>query len=271
MNIKRILTALIGFPLVVLLLIFGNKYAISIVLNAIALICMYEYFRVIAKVAHPIKWVGYFSTAIITIASILNFQNTLVTILYATPIIILILFLHIIFTDMKITFKDAAYTFFGIGYVTGTILFLSLMMNLEKGNIILGYSTMIAWSTDVFAFSVGMRFGKHKFSKISPKKSIEGCIAGATGAVIIGTLYIFIMNKFANFGLEKQNIYILFGFASLVLSVISQIGDFAASSIKRFADEKDYGTILPGHGGMLDRIDSLIFIAPFVYMLFSII
>ena len=113
----------------------------------------------------------------------------------------------------------------------------------------------------------GRTFGKHKLTSISPKKSIEGSIGGTIGAIIIALVYTFILQKYVNLEIS----YALVAVATFVLSILSQIGDLAASHIKREMEVKDYGNLLPGHGGMLDRIDSLIFIAPFAYLLFILI
>ncbi len=270
MNLKRVLTSLIGFPLVVLIIALGTPQIIDFAIMIIAIICMYEYFNVISKICKPIKWLGFASTLIIFLLSLIPSGILNLILLFSIPVILLILFLHIILTDMKFTFKDVAYTFLGIAYVTGFIMFLALIVVTEKGKLMLGYTMMIAWATDVFAYTVGKYFGKHHFSKISPKKTIEGCIAGMIGAVIVGVIYAVIANHFANLNLAGIT-YLYIGIVTLLLSIISQVGDFAASSIKRFADCKDYGTMLPGHGGMLDRIDSVIFIAPFVYMIICFI
>ena len=134
----------------------------------------------------------------------------------------------------------------------------------------LGYTIMIAWGTDVFAYTAGKYFGKHHFSKISPKKTIEGCIWGIIGAVITGVVYAMIAKNTGAIYADVTK-FISIGIGTAILSIISQIGDFTASSIKRTADTKDYGSILPGHGGILDRIDSVIFIAPFVYLIMHFI
>ena len=265
MDIKRILTSVIGLPLVSLILIFGNTYIMDIVLMIITIICMKEYFNVTEKVAHPIKWVGYLSTIIVLLVSIISVQDLQIIIMFGIPVLILILFLHVIITNMKFTFKDAAYTFLGIFYVSFCTMFLSLIRGVEHGKIMLGFTIVIAWATDIAAYLIGKNFGKHHFSKVSPKKSVEGCIAGIIGAVVCGVIYIYISNRF--WGLNTQIPYLAVCIISGILSIISQVGDFIASSIKRFADAKDFSDLLPGHGGMLDRIDSLIFIAPFVYMI----
>ncbi len=177
----------------------------------------------------------------------------------------LISFAQVIITNMKTNFKDVAYTVFGIMYVITFISFIALIRGLEDGRIIVWYAIIAAWGTDTFAYLIGKKFGIHKFSKVSPKKSIEGCIAGIVGAVVIVLIYTFAMNSLYNLGYS----YIYIAIATVLLSIIGQIGDFAASSIKRYVDVKDYSNLIPGHGGMLDRIDSLMFLAPFAYVFFN--
>ena len=262
MDLKRILTAVLGLPLVIITIIFGNKYLIDTLFTIIAIICMHEYLGVIEKVSHPIKWIAYLSTLGVSAVSFLEQDMLMKVIVFSIPIIILILFLHVIFTNMKTTIKDAAYTFMGIFYVTFFIMCLSLIRCTHNGKAYIGYIFVVAWTTDIFAYLIGKKWGKHKFSKVSPKKSIEGCISGTVGSVICSIIYIMIISRYVNI----EYSYLFISIMALILSLISQIGDFVASSIKRFADVKDYGNLLPGHGGMLDRIDSLIFIAPFLYM-----
>ena len=168
---------------------------------------------------------------------------------------------------MKTSFKDIAYTFFGIAYIVFFTIFVALINGMKNGNILIWYVIFAAWGTDIFAYFTGKAIGKHKFSKISPKKSIEGCIGGTIGAVVAIVIYTYLINTYL--GMNVSYIYIIG--CSIILSLVGQIGDFAASSIKRFVDIKDYSNLIPGHGGMLDRIDSLIFLAPFAYALFMMI
>ena len=266
MDLKRILTTVFGLPIVALLFVLGNQYVIGIAVLIASIISMYEYFGAVKKVSKPIQWVGYLANIYIVGAMFLETEKLLHLVALSIPIIMLILFLNVIFTDMKITFKDVAYTLVGIMYVPFFFMFLELIRKIENGKILFAYTFVVSWSTDIFAYLIGKHFGKHKFSKISPKKSIEGCVAGAIGAVIISVIYMVISNKF--WGTEFS--YGMIALISLGLSLLSQVGDFVASSVKRFVDVKDYGNLLPGHGGMLDRLDSLIFIAPFLYMIFTI-
>ena len=267
MSLKRMITSLIGLPIIVLILFYGNEFVVGATVLVAGIICTYEYFNVIKQECKPIKWIGYLSNAYILLSMFLSNEIMLKIVLYSIPIILLLLFSCVIITNMKITFKDVAFTFLGCLYIPFFLMFLELLRKMDNGKVLIGFIFVISWSTDIFAYLIGRNFGKHKFSKISTGKTIEGCIAGLIGAVVITTLYTFIVNSIWKIGYSYLNI----GIISLVLSFISQIGDFAASIVKRYADVKDYGTLLPGHGGMLDRIDSLLFIAPFAYMIFSIL
>lgn len=269
MDIKRVTSALLGFPLVVIILTFGNKYVVDICLALIALLAMQEYFNAVQKEAKPMRWLGYLSCIFIALIHILPerlpeyvIHNILLLIV---PVLMLISFAQVIITNMKTNFKDIAYTVFGILYVITCITFIALIRGMENGRILVWFAIIAAWGTDTFAYLIGKKFGKHKFSEVSPKKSIEGCIAGIIGAVVIVLIYTFAMNNIYNLGYS----YVYIAIITIILSIIGQIGDFAASSIKRYVNVKDYSNLIPGHGGMLDRIDSLMFLAPFAYVLFS--
>lgn len=266
MDIKRITSALLGFPLVLLILLIGNKYIVDISLSIIAVLAMDEYFNAVSKVSKPVKWLGYISCLSICLIHVVPVQYLSTAVTLSIPVILLILFAQVIATEMKTSFKDIAYTFLGICYVVFFMMYVALIDGMNNGKILIWYAIIAAWGTDIFAYFVGKAIGKHKFSKISPKKSIEGCIGGTIGAIVLMVIYTWIVNSF--FGMQYSYVYI--AGIGLVLSLIGQIGDFAASSIKRYVDIKDFSNLIPGHGGMLDRIDSLIFLAPFAYALFSI-
>ena len=267
MDFKRITSGfIVGLALIVLLLI-QNNIITGLMFTLIAIVAMHEYLGAISKVCKPIKWISYLSCALVLLPSFISSQQLTGSLIYAIPIILLILFAHVIATDMKTSFKDMAYTLLGICYVPTFIMFLTMIDKMQNGKILLGYIFIASWGTDVFAYCIGKRFGKHKFSKVSPKKSIEGCVAGTIGATALALIYTFVLDN--NFSFEYS--YFVVGISGIVLSLIGQIGDFSASCIKRYVDIKDYSNLLPGHGGMLDRIDSVLFIAPFAYMLFTLI
>ncbi len=267
MDIKRITSGLLGFPLVLIILLIGNKYIVDIALAIIALLAMNEYFNAIQKVSNPVRWVGYLSCFSIAIIHLVPEEALNMVVTLSVPTILLILFAQVIATEMRTTFKDIAYTFLGIFYVVFFMIFVALIDGMQDGKVLIWYAIIAAWGTDIFAYFIGKHFGKHKFSKVSPKKSIEGCIAGTVGAILLMLLYTYVANTF--WGMNYS--YGFIAMISVILSLIGQIGDFAASSIKRYVDIKDYSNLIPGHGGMLDRIDSLIFLAPFAYAFFTLL
>lgn len=267
MDIKRVTSGLLGFPLVLIVFLLGNKIVVDIALAMIAIFSMSEYFNAIKKVAKPVSWIGYVSCLSIALIHIIpgEYLNMVVTL--SVPTILIILFAQVIVTDMKTNFKDIAYTFIGIFYVVFFIMFIAFINGMPNGNILIWYAIFAAWGTDISAYVVGKHFGKHKFSKVSPKKSIEGCIGGTIGAIILMLAYTYFANTY--WGMNYS--YLWIGGIGIILSLVGQIGDFSASSIKRFVDIKDYSNLIPGHGGMLDRIDSLIFLSPFAYALFTLL
>ena len=269
MKLKRILTGVIGFPIVALILIFGNKYIIDVLISIVALISMYEFFGAIKTEgrARPIELLGYLSCIIIAFIHVIPKENIINYLGLYIVLVISIMFIKVLFSNMETGIKDAALTLFGIAYIVFFLSFIPLIYGLENGKLLIWYVFISAWGTDTFAYFVGMKFGKHKFSKISPKKSLEGCIGGILGATLLMVIYTVILNNISTVSMPYWYIIIM----GIILSVFSQIGDFSASAIKRTAGIKDFGKIFPGHGGMLDRIDSIIFIAPFAYFFITLI
>ena len=137
-------------------------------------------------------------------------------------------------------------------------------MYLIDKKIFIGLIFIIAFSTDSFAYIFGNLFGKHKLApKISPNKSVEGAIGGIFGAVVISMLYIYLFYE-----IDKIHINILI---IIICSITGQCGDLLASRIKRYTGVKDFGKLMPGHGGILDRFDSVIAVTPMIYFLYTLI
>ncbi len=267
MKLKRVLTGVIGFPIVAALLIFTNKYIIDVIISIVAIIAMYEFFNAIKKEGNkPIEILGYLSCLPIALMHVISQENIIKLISFYIIMLLAIMFMVVLLSKMKIGIKDIALTFWGMSYIILFLLFIPLLYGTQNGKFLVWYIFIAAWGTDTFAYLVGMKFGKHKFSEISPKKSIEGCIGGIFGAIILMIIYTTFVNKYT--GLEINYLYI--SVVGILLSLFSQVGDFSASAIKRTVDIKDFGNIFPGHGGMLDRMDSIIFVAPFAYFLLTI-
>ena len=268
MNLKRIITGLIGFPIVTIIFAFGNKFIMDIIFAVIAMIAMYEYQKCVSVKSKTINWISYVTVLFIAFIHVIPKQIFNNIVFLSLPILLLVLFLHIIISNMKINFENIAYTLFGIIYITAFIAFLPMIYGLDKsisGKVLIWFVIFSSWGTDVFAYFIGCKFGKTKFSKVSHKKSIEGCIGGTIGSVLLNLLFVYILNKFGGFELS----YYTIGIICFILSILGQIGDFSASCIKRYFEVKDFSELFPGHGGMIDRIDSVMFIAPFAYLLFT--
>lgn len=156
--------------------------------------------------------------------------------------------------------------FFSYMYAPILLSFLYLTRMLENGFYLVWMIFIGSWISDTCAYLAGRAFGRHKLApKLSPKKSIEGSVGGILGSALVGALYGFVLLKTGVTEIACQvPVFALLGAAG---SVISQIGDLAASGIKRDHDIKDYGKLIPGHGGIMDRFDSVIVTAPVIYFL----
>ena len=262
-KIKRFISGMILFLAVAVILIFGNSTAVNLTISAVAIIAINEYFNSLSKKYKVERWIGNILAILLAFINVLPKEMLILMF----PIGIALLFFKVIITEMKTNFVDIAITGFGIIYIIGFIMFIPLIYMSEHGKLLIWYLAISAWGTDTFAYLVGIKFGKHKLTPISPKKSIEGSIGGIVGSTLIAIIYTYFINKICNAGIA----YLEITGIAVVLSVLSQIGDLAASSIKRYVDIKDFGKIIPGHGGMLDRIDSILFIAPFAYFLLTMI
>ena len=154
---------------------------------------------------------------------------------------------------------------FSFLYCPVMISFLYMTRMLDKGIYLVILIFVASWISDTCAYLVGVSIGKHKYlPKLSPKKSIEGSIGGILGAALVGGLYgYFVCRKV----FPETNVTLIFALIGAVGSVISQIGDLVASAIKRNYGIKDYGRVIPGHGGIMDRFDSVIVTAPIIYAL----
>ena len=259
----RIISGLVLFSALLVILVFGNTTIVNITASIVGILAINEYFSAFKNKSKVDRILGLITAISIAFLDIIPKE----ALLLFMPLIITILFIKIIVTNMKENYVNTAVSGFGILYVLGFLMFVPLIYAMENGKFLIWYLAIAAWGTDTFAYFVGSLIGKHKLTPISPKKSIEGSIGGIAGAVILSLIYTMVINNYA--GLDISYLAILG--ITVLLSILSEIGDLAASSIKRFVKIKDFGNIIPGHGGMLDRIDSIIFIAPFAYYLLTLI
>lgn len=176
MKLKRILSGLIGFPIVALIFIYGNTYITDAFIGIISIIAMYEYLKCLSVDYKPVKWIAYIPCLTIPFLHVIPKEYLLRAFTALLALVVMLLFMKVIASNMKTSISDIAVTLFGIIYITFFLAFISMLYGMEKGKYLIWFILISAWGTDTFAYLVGMKFGKHKFSKISPKKSKEGCV-----------------------------------------------------------------------------------------------
>ncbi len=266
----RVISAIVAIVLLIAIIYLGST-AIGLAILLLALGAIYEFNRALEKGgAKPVYAVGY--PACLPLLY-LAFEKLLPTgirayvesnrlLLAATCLFILLaaLFCVAMFSNGKYSITDVAITLFGIVYIVFLFSFVTMTSNMENGDLYIWLIFIGACATDTFAFFIGITVGKTKIiPKISPKKSLEGCIGGVVGCVLAMLVFGIVFKS------ELGVPLVHFAFLGLLCGVISQIGDWSASSIKRTVGLKDFGNIMPGHGGVLDRLDSILFVAPTVY------
>ena len=269
-TIKRLLSSLLLFPIIACIVIFANNIIMDITVAIIAAISVCEYYKCFKNTnkANPSLWYLILCCALIMCTHLVSTEVLKYILIGFIPVSILILIVELIFSKGEKNIVDVAITLLGVGYIPLMMLFLSIIRaDFIHGKVLIWYVFMSAWGSDIFAYLIGKNFGKHKLTSISKGKTIEGAIAGVIGALAFTLSYTAIMNSIYDIGIN----YLVVGIITILLSIIGQIGDIGASSIKRYCNLKDFSDLIPGHGGMLDRIDSVIFIAPFAYILLGIL
>ncbi|MDE6892322.1 MAG: phosphatidate cytidylyltransferase [Lachnospiraceae bacterium] len=186
--------------------------------------------------------------------------------LFLVLITVLVAFMFLyVFTFPRYRAEEIMCAFFCVAYAPVMLSFIYLVRGLPYGVYTVWMIFISSWICDTCAYVVGVLFGKHKLAPVlSPKKSVEGALGGVIGSAIVGALYAYF---FVEKMVSEQEITWVFVLISAAGAVISQVGDLAASAIKRNHEIKDYGRLIPGHGGVMDRFDSVIFTAPMIYFL----
>lgn len=248
--------------LIALATIISGGDVLFATLLMISFIGMTEIYRIMELGSKLLGIAGYVAAVSYYFLIRLDRMDLIVPLVIAFLIVLMVIY---VFTYPKYRVEHVMLAFFGLFYVAFMLSYVYQIRMLEQGAFIVWLVFICSWGCDTCAYCVGMLLGKHKMApKLSPKKSIEGAIGGVAGAALLGVLYAAVVNHFA----PETNASLL-GYALIcaVGGAISQVGDLAASAIKRNHDIKDYGKLIPGHGGILDRFDSVIFTAPIIYYL----
>lgn len=255
----RLISGILLMAITVALMVYGS-YPLFWVITGVSLIGLTELFRTVGMEKTPPAAIGYLSSIVIDILILDNGYEYLLMWLVATLMVMMACY---VIAYPKYHSEQMTMLLFGLIYVTVMLSFVFKVRFLENGILFVWLIFIGAWGSDTCAYCVGKLCGKHKLpSKLSPNKTIEGCVGGIAGAALIGFFFALIFFKDTDYWWQ-------FAVIGGVSSVISQIGDLTASAIKRNHGIKDYSNLIPGHGGILDRFDSIIFIAPVVYYLLT--
>ena len=265
--LKRIITSIVGCAILLPVLIYSDTFVLPIAVTIVTLIALYEMFKCIGlhnSLAMTLP--AYFIAGILpTVAKLAKGADMISGLMCAFAMLYIVYLLSVAVLGYKThTFSDAALVFMTSLYII--VGFLSIVFLREMSDNIYLLAFLGAWMTDIFAYFSGRLFGKHKLCEaISPKKTVEGSIGGSLFCAISFVIFALVTKGFG----ESIGLYLIYAAVGLVISVISQIGDLSMSLIKRHYKIKDFGKIFPGHGGILDRFDSVLAVALVLFILLS--
>ncbi len=262
MLLPRVLTAVIGIPIVILLIHIGGLPYAAFVFTIIAL-ALYEYYILMKMGGKPVQGPTLFVMGLLLPAALFldqaplaqaggdNFAGSAVTLTVIAALV------YEIFSKKKYL-ERIGFTLLGLFMISWCMVHLIALRNLRPDGAALTYMLIVTvWVMDTAAYAFGRSFGKRQLSTISPKKTWEGALAGFVSAILMTLLCRALMHYSVSAAFAVT--------AGILIGVFGQLSDIAESMVKRAAGVKDSSNLLPGHGGILDRFDSYIFLAPIMY------
>ena len=269
--LTRILSALVGIVFGVGVILLDNLWLYIGVLSIIGAIGVWELTKAVKCEKHkPMRWYCIIVSALVPSVLCSDLFRPFASVLFVAFIIVLFVFLlaghkKIRFEEMAMCGAAAIFIPFALSCI--------ILIRYSSDNSLLGvslifYTLFCAWFGDSGAYFVGTFLGKHKLCpEISPKKTVEGLIGGIVTVGVVCLIHCLIFNLLISDGAYMS--YAVLIAVGMAASGIGVLGDLSASVIKRQFDVKDFGNIMPGHGGVLDRFDSVLFVAPFLYIVFN--
>lgn len=260
----RIISGAVLFGILLVTLTFGG-YPLYFFCGAISVMGLFELYRVFDVHKNPVSYIGY--GAVVALYVFLNpsFGNLIqIPEMFIYVAALIALMTVYVFRFGKVSAKDVMVIYFGIFYVGLMLSYVYRVRVFEGGEYFVWLIFIGSWVNDTCAYFTGYFLGKHKMApELSPKKTIEGAIGGVAGSTVLGLIYGIILS--ANNAVPVGNVILITTLAGFIGAFCAIVGDLAASAIKRNQNIKDYSHLIPGHGGILDRFDSVIFTAPVVY------
>ena len=254
-----------GIVLVLLAIgvLYAGGYVTGVAILLLSLGGVLEMLRIYKLHNRLIGFVSYMATIAYYLLLFFDRRDAILPMMIGFVLLVLAIYViqYPTYTD-----KDASVVLLSFFYVSFMLSYVYELRTLAYGGALVVMLFVCSWVNDTCAYCVGVKLGKHKMTpKLSPKKSVEGLLGGITGSAIVGFCYGIFFKKQVY---ELENAPVIFAVCGAIGAVIAVIGDLTASAIKRNNDIKDYGKLIPGHGGILDRFDSIIFTAPVVYYCF---
>lgn len=255
----RIITAVVALAIFIPLIVYGG-WPLTIAAVVLGIIAMSEV--LVMKKMFVISFeaiVSYLGVALLILPdNWLDFLPSVATRWFGFYLLVALLLLHTVIRKQRFTFDDAGVLTLAMLYIGMGFHFFVVARSVNFQTLL--YGMLIVWITDSGAYMIGRKLGKHKLApRISPNKTWEGSVGGTVAATVILAIYLY----FFPVGDGLVTMIIL----TLILSIMGQLGDLVESSLKRYYGVKDSGKILPGHGGILDRFDSMLLVMPMLHML----
>ena len=258
---QRVISGAVLVVILAITLYFGGIVTCGL-MALVSLVGNMELLRVYGVNKKTPGIVCYLATVLYYIAIYLDRMDIIVPMMVVYLLVMLAVY---VLTFPTYSDKQIMAAFMDFFYVSVMLSFVYLIRNMEHGLVLVLLILVSSWINDTCAYFVGRALGKHKMAPVlSPKKSIEGLIGGIVGAGVFGAVFGILFDKYVD---TMNYAPLLFAVVGAVGALPAVIGDLAASAIKRNNDIKDYGKLIPGHGGILDRFDSIIFTAPIIYYL----
>ncbi len=254
----RILTSVLGLPILIFFVYVGGL-PLYIAAALMSVVGMYEFYTAVSGKLKAVHALGFFSEILLASFLYMNLPPMLWCAAYMA-VFMGILFI-LVFDFNGCTVADAANSVFGFLYVGVLLTVIAVVRSYTEGLKYVWLIFIFAFVSDTGAYFTGIKLGRHKLAPVlSPKKSVEGAVGGVLCTSVVTAIYAYVLIERS---LYCAAIYFAVG---AVGSFFAQIGDLAASSVKRHSGIKDYGSLFPGHGGVLDRFDSVLFTSAFVFI-----
>jgi phosphatidate cytidylyltransferase len=283
---KRVLTAAVLIPIVLLAVFRAPSWAFILLVALVALLALSEYFQIVAGYeVKPFSFLGYFFT--LAMYGLAFWSHDSYALLVMLGLVLLFCFAPFLFlcaalarADLRGGLPAACFTYLGVVYVGFSLLTLVFLRMMPAGWFFVLFTFFVVWAGDTFAYYVGRTLGRTPFApRISPKKTWEGALASVFGSVVFALLLTRFAPQIAA-GLAQAHLLTspvsfiptpswIVAVIAICLNIAAQLGDLLESLMKRGAGVKDSGNLLPGHGGILDRIDALLFASPVALLLFG--